>query len=175
MADLVIPNTFSPNTPAKADEVNANFDAVATHANRPPPVTPTSGVFLIRHLELTANSPVWTTSVTTDMVINNIPVVAGHTYGVRFDGIIDWASLATGARWDIYSRLNGVDHKRLAVIQPGVTGQTYWTIGNTVLWKPTVTASTDDMSVRVNEISNGADIQFIGGRTLAVFDYGVAV
>lgn len=32
-ADLVVPNTFTANTPAKASEVNANFNAVTTFVN----------------------------------------------------------------------------------------------------------------------------------------------
>jgi hypothetical protein len=179
VADLVIPNTFSPNTPAKSEEVNANFAAVATHVNLPPPTLPTSGVFLVRNQELFTNSPTWTTDATTDMFINNIPVVAGHTYGIWLQVNVEWASLAAGARWDVYTRINGADHRRLAIIQPISAGVSYWPLDVTVLWRPTVTRATDDLTIRVDEITNGADISFVGSatspRTLAVFDYGVAV
>jgi hypothetical protein len=127
-------------------------------------------------LEIGTSSPTYTDNTPTDMSILNIPVTAGHTYGVHFHSTVQWASMATAARWDIYMRLNGADYRRFAVLQPGTAGVTYLTVDQTVYWKPTVTRATDDIQVVVMEITDGADITFSGGtaltRTLAVRDLG---
>jgi hypothetical protein len=142
-----------------------------------PQGAPGSGGLAVPYLELTASSPTYIDNTPTDMSISNIPVTAGHSYGIHLHTLVQWVSLAATARWDFYLRVNGADHRRFGVMCPGVTGTTYHTLDAMVYWKPTVTRATDDIQLVVMELTNGADITLSGGaaltRTLAVFDYGL--
>ena len=57
MVDFVIPNTFSPNTPAKSADVNANFDALETYVNALTATMLASGPRVLRRAELSDPSP----------------------------------------------------------------------------------------------------------------------
>ena len=126
-------------------------------------------------LELSV-SATYSVTTNTDMALNDVPIIAGHTYGIHIHSVVQWVSVAVGARWDFYIRWNGVDHRRVAVICPGVTGTTFHTIDAMVPWKPAVTASTDDLVLRASESVDGADITLSGSatltRTMSLFDFG---
>ena len=178
MANLVIPNTFSPNTPAKAEEVNENFDAIETHVNSIPPPVPQSTVGLVMApFEAFASTAAYATSTTTDMVLNNVPVVAGRRYGIHLHTVVNFSSFEADARWDFMVRLNGADYRRVWIAQPVDVGISYFTVDGIVYWQPTVTRATDDLSLRMTQVNSTANtITLVGGptipRTLSVVDYG---
>lgn len=108
---------------------------------------------------------------------NNVPVVAGHTYGIFVDFVVEWDSFIVDSRWDIWCRINGVNFERYDILQPGVTGSGHQHIIGEVFWIPSVTASTDDISTWGDEVVNGADITPAGSATLRrkmkITDYGI--
>jgi len=89
-AQLTIPNTFAAGTPAVADEVNANFDAVATAVNDLGGQTSTADVltfFLEDEVTLTAGDMVGTaelnrTAEGVNVTIDTTMLTAGAAYGI---------------------------------------------------------------------------------------------
>lgn len=126
---------------------------------------------------VTAHSEMTASGLISGLVKNNVPVVNGHTYGVKLDMEFEYASLDNDSRWDIYLRLNGANFKRFTVLQPNQGGFTMIPIAKEVFWKPTVTQATDDLTVYATEVVEGATITPSGsaslGRKLWVVDYGV--
>lgn len=118
-----------------------------------------------------------TTSGDLGLTRNNVSVVATHTYGINVNFTLEWSSLQTDARWDIWCRLNGVNFDRFQVIKPGIGGTMYVTVRGQVFWTPSVTQATDDISVFAEEVTDGANIQASGSVTLKrdlwIIDYGV--
>lgn len=137
---------------------------------------PGSGGLVVAPFEAFTNFAKSITDALTDMKLDNVPVTANHIYGITLHTIVNWSCLAANARWDIMCRINGVDYRRFAAVQPGIQGQAYVTIDSTIFWKPTVTRATDDISVFLTETTDGADVILSGAatlpRSLSLFDYG---
>lgn len=110
----------------------------------------------------------------TDMFLSNVPVVSGgRFYGIKLVCTLEWSSVSLDARWDIWADINGSAHRRLGVVEPHVTGQAFFPLNMEVYWTPTVTQSTDDITIRADEVVGGANISFVSGRALSLLDYGV--
>jgi hypothetical protein len=126
--------------------------------------------------ELGVSSPTYSVTSVTDMVISNFNPILGHMYGIHFFSVIDFISTGAANRWDIYLRVNGVNNRRFAIIQPGYTGETYHTIDALAYWTGTSSPTTFD--VYANEVNAGATVRLTCGtaltRTLNIFDFGVA-
>jgi hypothetical protein len=107
----------------------------------------------------------------------NVPVVSGHTYGIKVDFLLEWSSLDVDARWDIWFNLNTVNIERFAVILPVVTGVSYQPVRSEVFWVAPATLATDDIAVFAQNVVGGATITPSGSSTLKrklwVVDYGI--
>lgn len=127
------------------------------------------------YYERTVSSPTYSVDGVTDMAFGFTPV-AGNMYGFHFFSTVNFQSTSAAARWDVYIRVNGVNHRRLAIIQPGYNGQTYHTIDSLVFWTAP-NASLTNLDVYLDEITTGATVIFSCGtaltRTLNVYNYGV--
>ena len=106
------------------------------------PTGPTGAVKQVfAPVEFSGNSVVYSATTDTDMLQNNIPVVAGRTYGIRLHTIIEHVSFANDARWDLIAYLNGSSFKRMAMWQKFGGGTDEVTIDAEVFWYPSVTQS----------------------------------
>jgi hypothetical protein len=129
---------------------------------------------MVASWESASASAVYTTNANTDMVLTDVPVIANHTYGIHVHAIIEWAQLTAAARWDLAVRWSGgTPEKRLGIMQPGVNGTTFWPFDAMVFWRPTTTYATDDITFRLNEVANGADVTLNGPRSISLIDWGV--
>lgn len=140
------------------------------------PAGPTAMVGL--PLNLSTSAALMTSSgLIPGLVRNNVPVIANHTYGINIAFTLQWDSLQTAARWDIWCRLNGSDFQRFDVIMPGYGGSTFRPVRGEVFWTPSSTASTDDITVYAEEVTDGANITPSGASTLKrdlwIIDYGI--
>lgn len=129
---------------------------------------------ILAHQTLDVNNGAHSVDADTDMVLNNVSVVNGRAYAVHAHSQID---LNNGpGDWLIRLRLNGVDFRDLCRVQTTATDLTIM-MDATVYWFPTVTASTDDLLVRVDEQSGTSDITLNGSaaqlRTLSLIDLGI--
>ena len=108
---------------------------------------------------------------------NNVPVVAGRTYGINIQLMLVWDSLQANARWDIWCRINGANHQRFQACSPGYGGSTFVQVRGQVFWTPGVTQSTDDITTYAENVVSGALITPSGSGTLVrdlwIIDYGV--
>ncbi len=125
----------------------------------------------------TAGAEMGTSGYIPGLVRNNVPVVAGHWYGVKVDFEIEWASLDDDSRWDIWLRINGADFERFAILKPVQGGISFIPVAREIFWGPTVTRATDDLTVYANRVTAGSTITPSGAATLRrrmwIVDYGV--
>lgn len=117
-----------------------------------------------------------TTSQFLDLVQNNVPVVNGRTYGIKYDfelGVGGFGGDPT-PRWDFAIYLNGVHYKKIAQLMDPRTGLWVQRISGETWWYPTVTQSTDDISIWAQNVNAGLVFEMSSSyRTLRVVDYGV--
>jgi hypothetical protein len=129
---------------------------------------------IIAQQVLIANSSAWSTDADTDMLLSNVSVVGGRTYGVHLHTQVLFGSLAVAATWTVNLKLNGTVIDRFAVFQPNIGGNSRWTIDSTLYWTPAATGDTDDLLVSVDEGIDGADLTFEAAatarRTLTLLD-----
>lgn len=135
------------------------------------PIGATKQVFA--PVEFSASSSAFAASTDTDLLKNNIPVVAGRTYGIRLHTTIQMASVAQDARWDIYAYLNGAQFKRMGILQFFSAGTNFIPVDAEVFWYPSVTQATDDLKIRLVMVTGGSTLALVGQRSLTVVDYGV--
>lgn len=128
---------------------------------------------IVKYQEFSGSSSAYSADTVTDFLLSNVPVVSGNVYGIDLDCDYEWSSVDVDARFDVWARVNGVNHKRLAVIKPVMGGVAFFQLHKRVLWVPTVTQSTDDLTIFVDEVAGGAEIQFLGPRTFMLIDMGV--
>lgn len=122
---------------------------------------------------LTSSGSGLTASGLTDMVLNNVPVVAGRLYGIRLHSHF---TITSAARWDMYVRLNGVDLDLLMTHEG--TAATDATREGMVTWEAPTTQATDDFTVFANELTGTSTLTLFATaglpRTFEIFDLGVA-
>lgn len=137
----------------------------------------TGGRGIVRQFDEDIDSSTFSDDADTDMVLNNVPVVAGRTYAIHLHSRFIFASLVADARWVIRLRLNGVDFDIFDDLQPVTLGNTRGTIDATVYWTPSVSAATDDLLVRLDKLADGAQLTLVGSgtgkRTLTLTDVGI--
>jgi len=111
------------------------------------------------------------------LVKNNVSVVAGRTYGINVDFLVELASVDVDAEWDFWCRLNGTNLDRFTSIHPGVTGVSYQPVKGQVFWVAPTTQATDDFDVFAGKVTTGSNITPSGSSTLKrklwIVDYGV--
>jgi hypothetical protein len=121
-------------------------------------------------------SSVFTASTFLDLFQNNVPVVNGRSYGIGFNfelGVGGFGGDPT-PRWDFAIYINGVHYKKIAQLMDPRTGLWTQRFSGEVMWYPTVTQSTDDISIWAQEVSEGIVWELSNSyRSLRVVDYGV--
>lgn len=204
MATAAVTFTFAPNTLIQSAQANTDFadlvsflngsvihkdGTVAATAHLSGPATdPSSGsqyanktyvdrLGIVAQQTLTTNTATWSTGGDTDMLLNNVSVVAGRSYEIRLRTQYRLDSLNVAAAWNIDLTLNGSVLERLCRLQPGVSGTSQGTMDVGVWWVPSVTAATDDFLVTAVEEVDGMTLSFQAAannkRRLTVVDYGV--
>lgn len=112
----------------------------------------------------------------TDMQLLDVPLVGGHMYGIHTHALVQCASVVAAARWEVRLNVNGAQHDRIWQLSQGTTGTIQEIVDSTVFYTPDTTDDYD-LQVAVVEVTNGMDIQFLGGtdhrRILTVFDLGI--
>lgn len=108
---------------------------------------------------------------------NNVPVTAGHTYGIHLAMWVEYASLDNDSRWDIWARVNGADYERLSILKPATPGSSFQDASGVCFWVAPSTQATDDFTVYAQNAVAGATIAPAGSATLRrhlwIVDYGV--
>lgn len=126
---------------------------------------------------LTTDGPVLSASALLDFSRNNVPVVAGHLYGVKLSTSYELASLSSDHRWDIWLRLNGGNLDRFAAIRPVQTGTILDVLEREVFWTAPETRATDDFTVYAQRVGGSGSFKIVGASTLSrylsITDYGV--
>lgn len=127
------------------------------------------------------DGPFTTSTTSTDMVLSNVPVVAGRLYEIHVHAQAT-LSVADGA-WNVLVRLNGATIDRIEAVRNttdavGTFAAQTSTVDGCVYWEPTVTQATDDLDVFWEESSGGATFQADGTatarRTFTITDVGLA-
>lgn len=125
----------------------------------------------------TATADMTASGLVVGMARNNVPVVAGRTYGIKVDMAMEVANASAAARWDIWVRLNGSNLERIQVIQPAVVAVAYVHVFGEIFWIAPTTQSTDDFTVYAEQVVSGSNLGPAGASTLKrkiwVMDYGV--
>lgn len=125
----------------------------------------------IKSFASTSNSSGFTADTTTDMVVSNVEVVADRLYQVHLHTQYD---LSAAGVWNLNFRVNGTVTDRFAVINEGAAK--VGTIDASVYWRPTVTTTTDDVDLAVDEVAGASTLTLQAAatarRTLAVIDVG---
>lgn len=130
---------------------------------------------IVRQLSLdTPPAAPYTGDTVTDMVLTNVPVVAGRTYGIHLHAEYD---LDIGSTYVIEGRVNGTVIDRFWRIEDEGTVQNEDTIDATIYWTPSVTQATDDIDVYVRGIAGFGALNFTGTgdckRTLTLIDMSI--
>ncbi len=90
---------------------------------------------------------------------------------------INWASIGSDGKWDVWGRLNGVNHERFRLLKPSLPGISIIKLNDEIFWTPGSTAATDDWTVYFEHLVTGATIEPLGASThprrLWVVDYGI--
>lgn len=196
MATLAVSNIFAPATLIESSEANQNFQDIVTFVNGSvmhrdassaftaipsgPATDPSSDNQLVRKAyvdklginarqSLTASGIGWSASADTDMLLNNVSVIAGRVYGIHLHSQVNLTAAAT---WSVVCHLNGAQIAKFQHVDDAGTS----TVDAMVYWLPSVTASTDDIVVHINEDSGTATFNFQASatdpRTLSLIDFG---
>lgn len=130
---------------------------------------------IIAQQVLTTDNGPHSADATTDMALSNIPVIAGHTYAIHVHSACQLAG-AAASRWIVNLFLNGVVFDRIDDFHNLTAATLNGVIDGTVYWTPSTTQATDDIDVRLDEISGTQTFELFGGgppnRTLTVTDLG---
>lgn len=128
--------------------------------------------FVAAPFDATASDGPHSATTTTDMVLNNVPVIIDHWYALH---IHTQLTLSGTGVWVLDLLVNGVAVDRMwRVDQVDPTP----TADATVYWKAPATAATDDFAVRATEASGTATLTLTGSaavhRWLTITDKGIA-
>jgi hypothetical protein len=109
----------------------------------------------------TGNNGPHTGTTVTDMVLTNVPVIAGEWY--RFDLLTQWLLSAAVGQWFLELRRNGAIIGRMArptnlaaAALRDVAAAPFW-------WQAPTTGATDDFDIIATEASGAADLTLEGG------------
>jgi len=187
MAVAAITYSFAPLTDILSSEANTNFQDLVSFLNGEvihkdasvaftaipsgPALDPISDNQLPRKAyvdrlggivqqKLTTNAAPLVNTNPTDMVLNNVPVVAGCTYAIHLHTGVQ--PLAVGARWDLHVQVNAVDVGRVGIVnEDDVTD-----IDGTVYWVAPTTQATDDIRIAGLEQSGSSSLVLTASATL---------
>lgn len=126
---------------------------------------------LVKEQLLDTNSIGYTADGATDMFINNVPTIAGREYDIHLHAKV---LISAAGGWSIGCHVNGTRIGELGFVnEPAGTTKI---VDGTVTWLPSVTATTDDITVELDEFSGASTLTFQASadspRTLKVKDIG---
>lgn len=204
MATAAVTYTFSPSTLIQSSQVNTDFSdlvsflnnqvihkdgsiAATAHLSGPSGDPSTSTQYankayvdrlgIVAQQKLTTTTAAYPATTVTDMALNNVNVTAGRTYQVHLHVQYLFAAVNTTATWTLELLINGVATDRFTVIRTGIAGTSQYTFDGSLYWTPSVTASSDDLTVRASLSSAGATLQLSAAadatRSLTLLDVGV--
>jgi hypothetical protein len=127
---------------------------------------------IVAQQEQQANSAGISVDGLTDFALSNVSVIAGRTYAVHLHSRYTISALG---EWALELMLNGTKIGEVGYVSESAAtaditdGIAYWT--------PTVTATTDDLTVNANELAGASTLTFIAAantpRWLTLTDLGV--
>lgn len=127
---------------------------------------------IVAQQEQQASSAGITVDTVTDFALSNVSVVAGRTYAVSLHSRY---TMSAAGQFAIELMLNGTKIGEVGYV--GESGANASQIEGTVYWTPTVTATTDDLTVNANFLSGASTLTFIAAantpRWLTLTDVGV--
>lgn len=130
---------------------------------------------IVRQFAAAFSSAALTVDTVTDMVLSNVPVVAGRTYAFHFHSDVN-LSAALGD-WAFDLQVNGVTVDRLVYVQNVAATSENRTADGVCYWTAPATQATDDFQVLANEIGGTASLTLLASatnrRTFTVHDVGV--
>jgi hypothetical protein len=107
----------------------------------------------------TTNDGPHSADAATDFALNNVPVIAGHTYALHLHTDLAFASVDVASRWVLRLRVNGSNEAVFEDCEPRVGGVTRRMVDATCYWVAPTTQATDDFTVFADEVAGaGADI-----------------
>jgi hypothetical protein len=128
----------------------------------------------VNQIELDANSATYTTDADTDFEILNQPLLGGRLYGIELQSHLTYATVDATAAWQINLEIDSVVVDRF--------GSLLFPLGTyrfPFKWEYLFECPADadyDFLISVDEIVNGAQLQFVGGgppyRRLTIWDRG---
>jgi hypothetical protein len=136
------------------------------------------GTNIITQQKLITNSSTFSADANSDMVLNNVSVLADHTYAIHLHADVEWSSTDADVRWVVRLRVNGVDNAVFADMLPRITGVAQIQLSSTVYWVAPSTQASDDFLVRLDEAVTGGTFMFQAStsnpRWLTFIDMGVS-
>lgn len=114
---------------------------------------------------LVTNNGAHTGSATTDHVLNDVPGVVGHWYGVHLHTQVLVNSVDVNANWFLTLTVDGSGYDDFDRYETRVLGSTRRVTDSTILWTPP-SNGVFDLGVTVNELVDGADLTLEGGGFL---------
>lgn len=137
----------------------------------------TTGTNIVAQQKVTASGSTFASSATSDFALNNVSVIAGHTYSVHLSSTITLATVNASTEWIIRLRVNGANTATFYDLQPVQTGTIQMTIDTTVFWVAPITQASDDLTVFCELAISGSTFQFYGSGTtprwFTLMDMGV--
>lgn len=192
MASITKPYTFTDGTDAVAAQVNADLDEVYNWVNGEaihkdastaftaipsgPATDPTTDnqfarkayvdkLGIVGYQKLTTPSATFNADGYSDFVVNNVPVVQGHTYAVHLKSAVEYSTIDVDAHFKLQLRVNGVAVDEMWEFKTAALGVNAIPLDATVYWVAPATLSTDDFTVYVDEVVAGATVKFYAGAT----------
>lgn len=121
--------------------------------------------------DATADSSAFSSTTTTDMVLNNVSVIINHWYEIRLHTQV---SLSGTGVWTLDLLVNGVAVDRMWRIDQV---NPVHTADAGSFWQAPATAATDDFAIRATEASGTATLTLVGAaavhRWLTIRDLGI--
>lgn len=130
---------------------------------------------MVDQFTATANSSGYTADTATDMVLNNVSVVAGRTYCFHLH---TWTNLSAAVGdFGLDLRLNGTIIDRLGYVQNVTATSENRMVDGMCFWTAPTTQATDDFDVYANELGGAATLTLTASaavpRKFTVIDLGV--
>jgi len=111
----------------------------------------------------------------TDMVLSDVPVVAGRIYAVHLHTLIEFSATSSAA-WNVFLRIDGNNHGPFDRLEASEVQRPM--VDKTLYWEPDTTG-TYDLDVYLDEATGSVTASLLGSgsnlrRTLTVIDLGLA-
>jgi hypothetical protein len=120
------------------------------------------GKGLIKRFETSSSFAAVSVSTTSDMVVSNVPVIAGDWYEIRAH--TPWEILGTPGRWIFDCFLNGALLDRFG--DTGVrAADDDGLLDASIEWQASTTQATDDFAVRLTEVSGASNLSLPAAAT----------